>query len=245
MTDDEMNALLEEQGKLQDQIDAVNAWELDRTLEVAMDALRLPPGDAKVETLSGGEKRRVALCRLLLEKPDMLLLDEPTNHLDAETVAWLEGYLQGVPGHGDRGHARPLLPRQRHRLDPRARPRRATTRGRATTRAGSSRSTRASTTRRRRSRARQRTLQQELEWIRMSPKARQTKSKARIRRYNELVDEERAGAVARQKIEIHIPPGPRLGDQVIAGRQAAPRASATSCSSTNSTSSSRRTRSSA
>ena len=98
MEDDEMNALLEEQGKLQDQIDAADAWELDRTLEIAMDALRCPPGDAKVDQLSGGEKRRVALCRLLLSKPDMLLLDEPTNHLDAESVAWLERFLSEYPG---------------------------------------------------------------------------------------------------------------------------------------------------
>src|SRR6185295_7728021 len=98
MNDEQMNALIEEQGRLQDRIEAVNAWELDRTLEIAMDALRLPPGDADVATLSGGEKRRVALCRLLLQKPDLLLLDEPTNHLDAESVAWLEQFLQEYPG---------------------------------------------------------------------------------------------------------------------------------------------------
>jgi ATP-binding cassette ChvD family protein len=213
MTDDEMNALLEEQGKLQDQIDAVNAWELDRTLEVAMDSLRLPPSDAKVETLSGGEKRRVALCRLLLEKPDMLLLDEPTNHLDAESVAWLEGYLKDYAGtvivvtHDryfldnvtgwilelDRGRYYPWegnysswLDQKLERLDAEEKE----------------------------ESARQRTLKQELDWIRMSPKARQTKSKARIRRYNEMLEEERREG-ARKKIEIHIPPGPRLGDQVI------------------------------
>ena len=213
MSDDEMNALLEEQGKLQDHIDAVNAWELDRTLEIAMDSLRLPPSDARVETLSGGEKRRVALCRLLLEKPDMLLLDEPTNHLDAESVAWLEGYLKDYAGtvivvtHDryfldnvtgwilelDRGRYYPWegnysswLDQKLARLDDEEKE----------------------------ESARQRTLRQELDWIRMSPKARQTKSKARIRRYNEMVDEERREG-GRKKIEIHIPPGPRLGDQVI------------------------------
>jgi ATP-binding cassette ChvD family protein len=213
MTDDEMNTLLEEQGKLQDQIDAVNAWELDRTLEVAMDSLRLPSSEAKVETLSGGEKRRVALCRLLLEKPDMLLLDEPTNHLDAESVAWLEGYLKDYAGtvivvtHDryfldnvtgwilelDRGRYYPWegnysswLDQKLERLDAEEKE----------------------------ESARQRTLKQELDWIRMSPKARQTKSKARIRRYNEMVDQERQEG-ARKKIEIHIPPGQRLGDQVI------------------------------
>jgi sulfate-transporting ATPase len=213
MNDDEMNALLEEQGKLQDHIDAVNAWELDRTLEIAMDSLRLPPSDATVDTLSGGEKRRVALCRLLLEKPDMLLLDEPTNHLDAESVAWLEGYLKDYKGtvivvtHDryfldnvtgwilelDRGRYYPWegnysswLDQKLARLDDEEKE----------------------------ESVRQRTLKQELEWIRMSPKARQTKSKARIRRYNEMVDEERREG-ARKKIQIHIPPGPRLGNQVI------------------------------
>ena len=213
MTDDEMNALLEEQGNLQDQIDAVNAWELDRTLEIAMDSLRLPPGDAKVETLSGGEKRRVALCRLLLEKPGMLLLDEPTNHLDAESVAWLEGYLKDYAGtvivvtHDryfldnvtgwilelDRGRYYPWegnysswLDQKLARLDDEEKE----------------------------ESARQRTLKQELDWIRMSPKARQTKSKARIKRYNEMVDEDQRDG-ARKRIEIQIPPGPRLGDQVI------------------------------
>jgi len=216
MSDDEMNALLEEQGKLQDKIDAVNAWDLDRTLEVAMDSLRLPPADARVETLSGGEKRRVALCRLLLEKPDMLLLDEPTNHLDAESVAWLEGYLKDYAGtvivvtHDryfldnvtgwilelDRGRYFPWegnysswLDQKLARLDEEEKE----------------------------ESARQRTLKQELEWIRMSPKARQTKSKARIRRYNEMLEEEQREG-GRRKVEIHIPPGPRLGDQVIVAK---------------------------
>ena len=123
LEDDEMTKLLEEQGKLQDKIDAAGGWELERKLDVAADALRLPPWDADVQSLSGGERRRVALCRLLLSKPDMLLLDEPTNHLDAESVAWLERFLERFPGHRHRGHARSLLPRQRRGLDPRARPR--------------------------------------------------------------------------------------------------------------------------
>ena len=116
--------LLEKQGRLQDQIDHLGVWELDHKLDIAMDALRLPPGDASVTTLSGGERRRVALCRLLLEQPDMLLLDEPTNHLDAESVAWLEKYLEEFSGHGGRDHARPLFPRQRRQVDSRARSRR-------------------------------------------------------------------------------------------------------------------------
>ena len=123
MSPEEMDKLLDEQSKLQDRIDATNAWDLDSRLELAMDALRCPPGDADVTTLSGGERRRVALCRLLLQSPDLLLLDEPTNHLDAESVAWLERFLKDYPGHGRRGHARSLLPRQRRRLDPRARSR--------------------------------------------------------------------------------------------------------------------------
>ena len=121
---EEMDKLLEEQAKLQDAIEAANGWDLDRTLEIAMDALRLPPADADVTKLSGGERRRVALCKVLLERPDLLLLDEPTNHLDAESVAWLERHLHGVPGHHRGGHPRSLLPGQRRRLDPRARSRR-------------------------------------------------------------------------------------------------------------------------
>jgi ATPase subunit of ABC transporter with duplicated ATPase domains len=123
MDDDEMNKLLEEQAKLQDAIDAAGGWELERKLEIAADALRLPPWDAIINKLSGGEKRRVALCRLLLSAPDMLLLDEPTNHLDAESIAWLEKYLEAYPSTVIAGHARSLLPRQRRRVDPRTRSR--------------------------------------------------------------------------------------------------------------------------
>ena len=212
MDDDAMNALLEEQGKLQDAIDAAGGWELDRTLEIAMDALRLPPGDAKVEVLSGGERRRVALCRLLLSKPDMLLLDEPTNHLDAESVAWLEHYLQEYPGtvvavtHDryfldnvagwilelDRGRGFPYqgnytgwLEQKKSRL------------GVEEKQAG----------------ARQRTLDRELEWIKMSPRARQTKSKARIREFEALRQQEEQRLP--ETVEISIPAGPRLGDLVV------------------------------
>ncbi|RIL03032.1 MAG: energy-dependent translational throttle protein EttA [Proteobacteria bacterium] len=212
MSDDEMNALLEEQGKLQDAIDAAQGWELERKLEVAMDALRCPPGDAKVDTLSGGERRRVALCRLLLQQPDLLLLDEPTNHLDAESVAWLERHLQEYPGtviavtHDryfldnvaewilelDRGGYYPFkgnysswLEQKQARLASEEK------------KAG----------------ARQRTLQRELEWVRMSPRARQAKSKARLRAYEELRAEEESRIP--ETVEISIPPGPRLGDVVI------------------------------
>ena len=172
---------------MQEQIDAHDLWNLDNKIEIAMDALRLPPDDADVTKLSGGEKRRVALCRVLLEEPDMLLLDEPTNHLDAESVAWLERYLARVPGHRRRRHARSLLPRQRRRS------------GSSSSIAASgipyegnytalarAEEARASRRRRRRSRARQRTLQRELEWVRMAPRARQAKSKARIQKYEEL-----------------------------------------------------------
>ena len=212
MSDAEMEKLLAEQGRLQDAIEAVGGWELDRTVEMAMDALRVPPGDQDVKTLSGGEARRVALCRLLLERPDMLLLDEPTNHLDAESVAWLERFLQEYPGtvvavtHDryfldnvagwilelDRGHGIPWqgnysswLEQKQERL---AREERAEV-------------------------ARQRTLERELEWIRMAPRARQAKSKARVTAYETLLQQE----VERRSddIEIVIPPGPRLGDVVV------------------------------
>jgi ATP-binding cassette ChvD family protein len=212
LSDDEMNALVEEQGKLQDRIDAAGGWELDRTLEIAMDALRCPPPDAKVDTLSGGERRRVALCRLLLAKPDLLLLDEPTNHLDAESVAWLERHLQEYPGtviavtHDryfldnvaewilelDRGGYYPFkgnytswLEQKQKRLEQDEK----------------------------KASARRRTLERELEWVRMSPRARQAKSKARVRAYEDLRAEEEARLP--ETVEIAIPIGPRLGDLVV------------------------------
>jgi ATP-binding cassette ChvD family protein len=202
----------EEMAKLQDEIDAGNLWDLDAQVEQAMDALRCPPGDAEVKTLSGGEKRRVALCRLLLARPDLLLLDEPTNHLDAESVAWLEHHLRDYPGtvvmvtHDryfldnitewtlelDRGEGIPYhgnysswLEQKRKRLEAEGKE----------------------------DKARERTLARELEWIKASPKARQAKSKARIRAYDELVAE--AGRDKQGKAQIAIPPGPRLGDVVI------------------------------
>jgi ATP-binding cassette ChvD family protein len=212
LDDAQMEKLLEEQARLQDQIDAVNAWDLDRSVEMAMDALRVPPGDADVGKISGGERRRVALCRLLLQKPDMLLLDEPTNHLDAESVAWLERFLKEYPGtvvaitHDryfldnaagwilelDRGHGIPWegnysswLEQKQARL---AQEEKADV-------------------------ARQRTLERELEWVRMAPRARQAKSKARLQAYEAMAD---APFVERlDKLEIAIPPGPRLGDLVV------------------------------
>ena len=212
MDDGEMEQLLAEQAKLQDRIDAANAWELDRTLEIAMDALRVPPGDADVSTLSGGERRRVALCRLLLQKPDLLLLDEPTNHLDAESVAWLERHLQEYPGtvvavtHDryfldnvagwilelDRGSGIPYegnysswLEQKQARLQQQEK----------------------------QSSVRRRTLQRELEWIRMTPRARHQKSKARISAFEALRAEEEQRLP--ETVEITIPPGPRLGDVVV------------------------------
>ena len=212
--DADFDKLLAEQAELQDKIDAAGAWDLERTFEIAMDALRCPPGDADVSTLSGGERRRVALCRLLLSKPDLLLLDEPTNHLDAESVAWLERTLQDYPGtvvavtHDryfldnvagwilelDRGAGIPWegnysswLEQKQDRL---AREQRADT-------------------------SRQDALQRELEWIRMSPRARQSKGKARINAYNDLVAEAEAAERRADKLEIAIPAGPRLGDRVI------------------------------
>ena len=212
LEDDEMNALLEEQGKLQDQIDARQGWELERKLEMAADALRLPEWEAEVAKLSGGERRRVALCRLLLSEPDMLLLDEPTNHLDAASVAWLERYLEQYPGtviavtHDryfldnvagwilelDRGHGIPWqgnytswLTQKEERLAQEEQ----------------------------QEQARQKTIQAELEWVRANPKARQAKSKARLNRFQELLSQDYQ---QRQETkEIYIPPGPRLGDLVI------------------------------
>ncbi len=212
LSEEEMNALIAEQGELQEKIDAVNGWELERTVDIAMDALRCPPGDADVTNLSGGERRRVALCRLLLQKPDLLLLDEPTNHLDAESVAWLQRFLADYAGtvvtvtHDryfldevagwilelDRGRGIPYegnytgwLDQKRKRLEQE---------GKAEA-------------------ARQRTLERELEWVKESPRARQAKSKARVTAYENLVaaSKEKAPETA----QIVIPPGPRLGDLVV------------------------------
>jgi sulfate-transporting ATPase len=212
---DEMEKVLEEQGKVQDRIEAANGWDLDSRVELAMDALRLPPADADVSTLSGGERRRVALCRLLLRSPDLLLLDEPTNHLDAESVAWLELFLKNYAGtvvavtHDryfldnvagwilelDRGSGIPWqgnysswLEQKQNRL---AQEEKQETK-------------------------RQRTLQRELDWIRMSPRARQAKGKARLNAYEDLLKEDTAQKI--DQVEIYIPPGPRLGDIVVEAR---------------------------
>jgi ATP-binding cassette ChvD family protein len=215
LSPEEMDKVLDEQGKLQDRIEASNAWDLDSRLELAMDALRLPPPDADVTKLSGGERRRVALCRLLLQSPDLLLLDEPTNHLDAESVAWLERFLKDYDGtvvavtHDrsfldnvagwilelDRGRGIPWegnysswLDQKQNRL---AQEEKAETR-------------------------RQRTLERELEWIRMSPRARQAKGKARLNAYEDLLREDTAQKI--EQAEIYIAPGPRLGDIVVEAR---------------------------
>lgn len=212
MSDDEMNALIERQGTVNDMIDKLDAWDIDSKLEMAMDALRCPPSDTKIEVLSGGEKRRVALCRLLLTKPDILLLDEPTNHLDAETVAWLEKHLQQYEGtiiavtHDryfldnvagwilelDRGHGIPWkgnysswLEQKQDRL---AKEEKSESK-------------------------RQKTLKHELEWIRMSPKGRHAKSKARIKSFEDMSGQSYEKSV--EDLEIYIPPGPRLGKTVI------------------------------
>ena len=212
MEDDEMNALLAEQGELQEKIDAVNGWEIERTVEIAMDALRCPPGDADVTKLSGGERRRVALCRLLLQKPDLLLLDEPTNHLDAESVGWLELHLRAYEG------TVVAVTHDRYFLDNAAGWILEVDRGRGIPYEGNYSSWLEQKQQRlaleeKQEKARQRTLAQELEWIRQSPRARQAKSKARIQAFEAL----RAQAAERNPdtAQIIIPEGPRLGDLVI------------------------------
>jgi ATP-binding cassette ChvD family protein len=210
--DDEMNALLAEQAELQEKIDAANAWELQRTIDIAMDALRCPPGDADVTKLSGGERRRVALCRLLLQKPDMLLLDEPTNHLDADSVAWLERFLHDYPG------TVVAVTHDRYFLDNVAGWILELDRGRGIPWEGNYSSWLDQKQKRmaveeKQETARQRSLARELEWIQQSPRARQAKSKARIAAYEALVAAERDRAP--EEIQIQIAPGPRLGDTVI------------------------------
>ena len=207
-----MAALLEEQAALQDRIDAAGAWELDRTLEIAMDALRLPPGDGEVAHLSGGERRRVALCRLLLQKPGLLLLDEPTNHLDAESVAWLERFLSEYPG------TVVAVTHDRYFLDNVAGWILELDRGRGIPFKGNYSSWLEQKQARlrvedRQASVRHRTLERELEWIRMSPRARQAKSKARITAFESLRAEEEKRLP--ESVEIAIPPGPRLGDVVV------------------------------
>jgi sulfate-transporting ATPase len=212
MSDDEMQKLLDEQARVQERIDATNAWEIDRTIEIAMDALRLPPADADVTALSGGERRRVALCRVLLEQPDLLLLDEPTNHLDAESVAWLERHLAEFPG------TVVAITHDRYFLDNVAKWILELDRGRGIPWEGNysswldQKKTRLAQEEKQAS-ARQRTLERELEWVRMAPRARQAKSKARITRYEELVAQDSAERVMQN--EIVIPPPPRLGNDVV------------------------------
>ncbi|MDB2619077.1 energy-dependent translational throttle protein EttA [Litoricolaceae bacterium] len=212
MSDDEMNDLLMEQGELQNQIDSVNGWELDRMLEQAADALRLPPWDASIENLSGGEKRRVALCRLLLQKPDMLLLDEPTNHLDAESVAWLEHFLVDFDG------TVVAVTHDRYFLDNAAGWILELDRGRGIPFEGNY-STWLDAKEKRLEQeqktedARQKTIKSELEWVRQNAKGRQAKSKSRLKAFEELQSQDTQKRNETQ--EIYIPPGPRLGDKVI------------------------------
>ena len=214
MSDEEMEKLLAEQGRIQDAIDAANAWELDRTLEIAMDALRLPPGDADVTTLSGGERRRVALCRVLLQQPDMLLLDEPTNHLDAESVAWLERHLQEYKG------TVVAVTHDRYFLDNVAGWILELDRGAGIPWEGNYSSWLEQKQKRlaqeeKEASARQRTLARELEWVRLAPRARQAKGKARLAQYEQLLAEDQSSDARRDATQITIPPGPRLGDLVI------------------------------
>ena len=212
MSDDEMQALIDEQAKLQDAIDASDAWDLDRKIEIAMDALRLPPADADVERLSGGERRRVALCKVLLEEPDMLLLDEPTNHLDAESVAWLEHHLAAFKG------TIVAITHDRYFLDNVAQWILELDRGEGIPWEGNYTSWLEQKQERLRHEeksesARQRTLQRELEWVRLAPRARQSKSKARITAYEDLLNRDAREQLTRT--EIVIPNGPRLGDDVV------------------------------
>jgi energy-dependent translational throttle protein EttA len=212
MSDDEMTALIDEQARVQDAIDASGAWDLDRKIDIAMEALRLPPGDARVENLSGGERRRVALCRVLLEEPDLLLLDEPTNHLDAESVAWLERHLAEFKG------TIVAVTHDRYFLDNVAQWILELDRGEGIPYQGNYSSWLEQKQQRlaneeKASSNRQRTLQRELEWIRMAPRARQSKGKARINAFEELLNQDMQEQVT--KAEIVIPVGPRLGDEVI------------------------------
>ncbi len=212
LADDEMNTLMAEQGELQEKIDAVNGWELDRTIEIAMDALRCPPGDAAVTNLSGGERRRVALCRLLLQRPDLLLLDEPTNHLDAESVAWLQRFLAEYPG------TVVTVTHDRYFLDEVAGWILELDRGRGIPYEGNYTGWLEQKQKRmeqegKQEAARARTLERELDWVRQSPRARQAKSKARISAYESLVAESKEKAP--ETAQIVLPPGPRLGDLVI------------------------------
>ncbi len=216
MSDDEMNALLERQGDLQAEIDAANGWEIDRTLEIAADALRLPPWEAKVATLSGGERRRVALCTLLLSNPDMLLLDEPTNHLDAESVAWLERFLAEFPG------TVVAVTHDRYFLDNVAGWILELDRGRGIPFEGNYSAWLENKDLRlhqeaSQEKARQRAIKSELDWVHANPKARQAKSKARLQRFEELVSQETQAR--NETAELYIPPGERLGEKVIDANQ--------------------------
>src|SRR5713101_2335283 len=212
MSDEDMDKLLARQGEVQEKLDHQDAWDLDARLEMAMDALRCPPADTPVKILSGGERRRVALCRLLLQKPDILLLDEPTNHLDAESVAWLEHHLQSYPG------TVIAVTHDRYFLDNVAGWILELDRGQGIPWKGNYTSWLEQKQERLRRQEkseteRQKTLERELEWIRMSPKARHAKGKARINAYEQLLDQ--SSEKRREDLEIHIPPGPRLGDVVI------------------------------